>query len=159
MLHRPLLSQHRRRNVCVCVCASICIGVYTLPYSCRSTFIRLCYPYILFYLAWPNPFRPSARCWLMLVARLPAPLSVCLSLFVAHVHTHQSTDVSSINLSKHACTGPWMHTYHQYPSIPYSHTSRHTWLAFKIPGLKDHIKWVQLELQSWFYIFAMKRAP
>ena len=22
------------------------------------------------------------------------------------------------------------------------------WLAFKIPGLKDHIKWVQLELKS-----------
>ena len=33
------------------------------------------------------------------------------------------------------------------------------WLAFKIPGLKDYIKWVQLELKSWFYIFAMKRAP
>ena len=33
------------------------------------------------------------------------------------------------------------------------------WLAFKIPGLKDYIKWAQLELKSWFYIFAMKRAP
>ena len=33
------------------------------------------------------------------------------------------------------------------------------WLAFKIPGLKDYKKWVQLELKSWFYIFAMKRAP
>ena len=29
-------------------------------------------------------------------------------------------------------------------------------LAFKIPGLTDHIKWVQLELQSLFYIFHRK---
>ena len=33
------------------------------------------------------------------------------------------------------------------------------WLAFEIPGLKDYVKWAQLELRSWFYIFAMKRAP
>ena len=38
-------------------------------------------------------------------------------------------------------------------------TKIYIWLAFKIPGLKDYIKWVQLELKSWFYIFAMKRAP
>ena len=29
------------------------------------------------------------------------------------------------------------------------------WLVFKIPGLKDYIKWAQLALKNWFFIFAM----
>ena len=48
---------------------------------------------------------------------------------------------------------------HSYTSNYVKFARVHMWLAFKIPGLKDHIKWVQLELKSWFYIFAMKRAP
>ena len=43
--------------------------------------------------------------------------------------------------------------------VMYAHVKMCIWLAFKIPGLKDYIKWAQLELKSWFYIFAMKRAP
>ena len=41
----------------------------------------------------------------------------------------------------------------------HTHTHEHTWMAFRIPGLKGCMDSEQLELKSWVYICGMKRAP